>query len=190
MPPRSRNQRLPAACDGPTAIAASSLVSPLPISRQNNRSTSRRNDGLPGDFIGARPVNSVIQPAGLPINTSTLEVLRRPVESAKQFLAAVHGDRWYGLYAVALSLGLRRGEALGLRWRDVDLVDGVIRIEHALHRVAGVLKLGPVKTDGSARAVPVPAPLLSVLRRHRGQQDRERELAGRPGTTATTCSRP
>jgi hypothetical protein len=36
---------------------------------------------------------------------------------AEQFLAAVHGDRWYGLYAAALSLGLRRGEALGLRWR-------------------------------------------------------------------------
>jgi len=78
-----RNQRLPAACDAPTAIAASSLVSPLAISRQNNRSTSRRSDGLPGDFIGALPVNSRIHPAGLPINTSTIEVLRPPVESAQ-----------------------------------------------------------------------------------------------------------
>src|SRR5215207_1281080 len=83
MPPRSRNQRLPAACDAPTAIAASSLVSPLAISRQNNRSTSRRSDGLPGDFIGALPVNSRIHPAGLPINTSTIKVLRPPVESAQ-----------------------------------------------------------------------------------------------------------
>jgi hypothetical protein len=82
MPPRSRNQRLPAARDAPTAIAASSLVIPLAISRQNKRSTSRRSDGLPGDFIGERPVNSVIHPAGLPINTSTIKVLRRPVESA------------------------------------------------------------------------------------------------------------
>jgi hypothetical protein len=76
------DQRLPAACDAPTAIAASSLVNPLAISRQYNRSTSRRSDGLPGDFIGALPVSSVIQPAGLPISTSTIEVLRRPVESA------------------------------------------------------------------------------------------------------------
>jgi hypothetical protein len=75
------DQRPPAACDAPTAIAASSLVNPLAISRQNNRSTSRRSDGLPGDFIGALPVSSVIQPAGLPISTSTIEVLRRPVES-------------------------------------------------------------------------------------------------------------
>jgi integrase len=99
-------------------------------------------------------------------------------DEATQFLTAVRPDRWYALYAVALSLGLRRGEALGLRWRDVDLVNGVIRIEHALHRVSGVLKLGPVKTDGSARAVPIPASLTPVLRRHRDRQDRERELAG------------
>jgi transposase InsO family protein len=52
----------------------------LAISRQNNRSTSRRSDGFPGDFIGALPVNSVIHPAGLPINTSRINVLRRPVE--------------------------------------------------------------------------------------------------------------
>jgi transposase InsO family protein len=83
MPPRSRNHRVPAACDAPTTIAASSLVSPLPISRQNKRSTSRRSEGFPGDFIGALPVNSLIQPAGLPISTSTIEVLRRPVESAE-----------------------------------------------------------------------------------------------------------
>ncbi|HSZ04968.1 MAG TPA: hypothetical protein VK778_07180, partial [Solirubrobacteraceae bacterium] len=46
-------------------------------------STSRRNDGFPGDFIGALPVNSVIHPAGRPINTSTINVLRGPVETAQ-----------------------------------------------------------------------------------------------------------
>src|SRR5665647_2663550 len=82
MPPPSRNHRLPAACDAPTAIPASSLVSPCAMSIQNSRSTSRRSDGAPGDFIGDLPVNSFIHPAGLPINTSTIKVLRRPVESA------------------------------------------------------------------------------------------------------------
>jgi hypothetical protein len=82
-PPRSRNQRLPAACDAPTATAAPSLVSPLVISRQNDRSTPRRSAGAPGDFIGDLPVNSIIHPAGLPISTSALEVLRRPVESCQ-----------------------------------------------------------------------------------------------------------
>jgi hypothetical protein len=58
-------------------------VIPLAISRQNSRSTSLRCDGAPGDFIGDRPVNSFIHPAGLPINTSIIEVLQRPVESTQ-----------------------------------------------------------------------------------------------------------
>src|SRR5450759_5265834 len=91
MPPRSRNHPLPAACDAPTPIAASSLVSPLVISRQNDRATARRSAGAPGDFIGDLPVNSIIHPAGLPISTSTLEVLRRPVESC---LAAAVGMKY------------------------------------------------------------------------------------------------
>ena len=64
--------------------------SPLAISRQNSRSTSRRWDGAPGDRIGPRPVNSVIHPAGLPIHTSRIEVLRRPVESALNSLIGVN----------------------------------------------------------------------------------------------------
>ncbi|WP_139277701.1 RICIN domain-containing protein [Rhodococcus marinonascens] len=67
----------------PTATAASRLVSPLATSRQNCRSTSGRSDGAPGDFIGDLPVGSFIHPAGLPINTSTIEVLRQPVEPAQ-----------------------------------------------------------------------------------------------------------
>jgi putative transposase len=55
----------------------------LAITRQNSRSTSRRSAGAPGDFIAERPVNAVIHPAGLPINTSTIKVLRRPVESTQ-----------------------------------------------------------------------------------------------------------
>ena len=64
-----------------TASAASSLLSPFAISGQNSRSTSRRNDGLPGDFIGALPVSSVIHPAGLPIAHLRAQALRGPVES-------------------------------------------------------------------------------------------------------------
>ena len=83
IPPRSRNHRLPAADDAPTASAASSLLRPVAISRQNKRSTSRRNDGAPGDFSGALPVNSLIHPAGLPIATPLDQALQRPVEFAQ-----------------------------------------------------------------------------------------------------------
>ena len=48
-------------------------------------------------------------------------------EQARAFLDAVRGDRLEALYSVALAIGLRRGEALGLRWDDVDLDAGVRR---------------------------------------------------------------
>ena len=45
-------------------------------------------------------------------------------EEAVTFLDVIKGDRLQALYSVALSLGLRQGEALGLRWEDVDLDNG------------------------------------------------------------------
>src|SRR5512144_2968091 len=105
MPPRSRNHRPPATPDTPTAAPASSLDAPLAISRQNRRSTSRRSEGAPGDFIGDRPVSSFIHPAGPPINTSAIEVLRRPVESA-QYLSLRYSERLAAIEALP-SVGSR-----------------------------------------------------------------------------------
>jgi hypothetical protein len=49
---------------------------------------------LPGDFIGALPVNPCIHPAGLLMNTSTIKVLRRPVESAVNPPIQVESATW------------------------------------------------------------------------------------------------
>lgn len=73
MPPLCRNQRVPTACDTPTASAAFSLVIPVAICAQNRRSVSRRCDGAPGKRIASRPVNFCIHPAGRPINTSLIK---------------------------------------------------------------------------------------------------------------------
>ena len=67
---------------------------------QNARSTSRRNDGFPGDFISDRPVKVVTHPTGLPIDTSRIKVLRRPVESA-QYRAIRYTERLADAEAVA-----------------------------------------------------------------------------------------
>lgn len=99
-------------------------------------------------------------------------------DDAQRFLKVVRDDRLYALYAVALSVGLRRGEALGLQWADLDVDDGYLRVRQSLQRVSGALQLGPVKTDGSARTVPVPLTLLGVLARHRMLQASERLQAG------------
>jgi hypothetical protein len=84
MPPRSLNQREPTGPDTPQATAASSLVNPCAMLTQNNRSKSRRIGGHPGERIPGRPVRATIHPSGLPIDTSVIEVLRRPVESTER----------------------------------------------------------------------------------------------------------
>ena len=61
---------------------------------------------------------------------------------ARQFLAASSEHRLFALFAVGVALGLRRGELLGLRWEDVDLDDGVLRVRQTVQRVAGDPGLG------------------------------------------------
>jgi integrase len=61
-------------------------------------------------------------------------------------------------------MGLRRGEALGLAWADVDLDGRQLTVRQALHRVDGQLRLDPVKTDASVAVLPIPAPLVNILR--------------------------
>ncbi|MEU7807894.1 site-specific integrase [Micromonospora chalcea] len=86
-----------------------------------------------------------------------------------------NGARW----SVALALGLRQGEALGLLWEFVDLDAGLIRVRWQLQRLTGHgLVLVEPKSRASRRTVAVPPQLVDALRRHRAAQDAERELAG------------
>lgn len=97
---------------------------------------------------------------------------------AMRFLKTAETTRLYALWAVALSMGLRRGEALGLQWSDVDLDGERITIRRALHRVDGQLKLENVKTEGSVAVLPVPRTLVPILTNHRRRQVEERLAAG------------
>ena len=98
-------------------------------------------------------------------------------EEARQFLDAIRGDRLEALYAVALAIGLRQGEALGLGWDDLDLDSGTITVRHALQRINGKLTLVEPKTDRSHRMVPIPASLIHRLVEHRDRQSVERDRA-------------
>jgi integrase len=98
---------------------------------------------------------------------------------ARQVLATAESHRLYALWAVALAVGLRRGEALGLHWSDVDLHRGRLTVRQALYRVDGALRLEMVKTDESNSTIPLPKPLVRVLRDHRNRQLEERSEAGK-----------
>lgn len=63
---------------------------------------------------------------------------------------------------------VRAGEALGLRWEDVDLAAGTLSVRHALQRVDGRLVLLEPKTRRSRRTLHLPQIVVDGLRRHRG----------------------
>src|SRR5262249_41815389 len=62
------------------------------------------------------------------------EVAPLEPEQALKLLEVVRGHRLEALYTVALAIGLREGEALGLRWEDVDLDRGTLSVRVALQR--------------------------------------------------------
>jgi integrase len=93
---------------------------------------------------------------------------------AKSVLRAAVDHRLYTLYVLALYLGLRRGELLGLRWTDIDLDGAKLEIVQTLQRVGGQLRFVLPKTEDSARTVPLPPFCVTALREHRKRQFAER----------------
>jgi integrase len=97
------------------------------------------------------------------------------------FLDHVAGHRLAGCFALTL-LGLRREEVGGLRWRDIDLDAGALRIRQARVDVNGHDTIVPTKTDRSARDLPLPPRELAMLKAMRTAHLREHLAVGRPLT--------
>jgi integrase len=100
------------------------------------------------------------------------------VEESRKFLDAIKGDRMEALYSVALTMGLRQGEALGLRWQDIDLQLGTLQIAKQLQRIDGEFQLVEPKTKRSRRILALPAVAIRQLRDHSDRQQAERRLGG------------
>jgi integrase len=84
---------------------------------------------------------------------------------------------WYALFT-AISIGLRRGEVMGLRWCDVDLERNMIRVEQNLTCPGGKLEMRRTKTEAGTREIVIPASLKVALERHRFVQLAEQEASG------------
>jgi integrase len=99
-------------------------------------------------------------------------------DKARRFLNSVRGHRLEALFSVALAVGLRQGEALGLRWEDIDMAAGVLCVNHQLQRVDGRLTLVEPKTDRSRRTLVIPRSIIERLHDHEKRQVAERLWAG------------
>ncbi|KQY55302.1 integrase [Aeromicrobium sp. Root495] len=121
------------------------------------------------------------------------------VAEVQQLLATAREARNGARWALALALGLRQGEALGLRWSDVDLETRSLRIrstrlrpsyEHGCGGTCGKTPgrcpervqrndlIGPTKSVAGYRVIGLPAALVGLLEQHRAVQTSERRRAG------------
>jgi integrase len=99
-------------------------------------------------------------------------------EQAQRLIEASTEDRFRALYITALGTGLRQGELLALRWADVDLEAGRLRVRYTLARIDGKLVLLEPKTERSRRTVILPSVVVDALLAHRTRQKMERLVAG------------
>jgi integrase len=107
------------------------------------------------------------------------EVQPLTASEARRLLDAALDTRNAARWSVALSLGLRQGEALGLRWSDLDLDAGTLTVRRALQRQRdkGLVFVEP-KSRAGRRTIVLPRPLREALRTHRAAQAEERLAAG------------
>lgn len=123
----------------------------------------------------ARNVATLVDPP----TVERVEVEPLTATEARRVLAAAAGLRNGARWSVALALGLRQGEALGLGWDAIDLDGGRLTVRQALQRQpGGGLVLVPPKSRAGRRTVALPAPLLELLRQHHAAQLEERLAAG------------
>jgi integrase len=104
------------------------------------------------------------------------------VAELRRWLTVASEDRLAALWIVLIRTGLRRGEALGLRWTDVDLENGTLRVERV--RVAvktdhgrEVFDKARPKTPSSRRTVTLDVETVARLRRWKARQNEERLIA-------------
>ncbi|NRD08860.1 tyrosine-type recombinase/integrase [Rathayibacter agropyri] len=101
-------------------------------------------------------------------------------DEAAVFLEANRSDSYVHLYSAALSLGMRKGELLALRWTDIDLNSRELRIRQTVQRLgAGQgMVIGTPKTNRSRRTIPLPQIAIDALMARRRAQLVDQQLAG------------
>lgn len=112
-----------------------------------------------------------------PPRTDNRELKPWSLDETLDFLAASRRDPLYAAFVLAIAMGLRRGEIIGLRWSDLDLENRVLYVRQQTQRRRGVLYDDDPKSR-RRRVVPLPALCIAPLRWHRMRQSAARVKAG------------
>jgi integrase len=123
-------------------------------------------DAVRQGLLGANPCDGVSAPRPLPQEINILDL-----DDLPRFLSAIEKAAWpYAyLFYTMVCTGIRRAEAVALRWSAIDLDGGTLVVRETLHRVRGKTILSPPKTKKGRRRIDLLPSLVTVLRRYREQ---------------------
>ena len=126
-------------------------------------------------LIGRNPCDAVKPP-----RAHTREIEPLTAEQAHILFDSTQDDRDHALWVFLCTTGLRAGEALGLRWKDVDLDDRTVRVTQTVQRQNGKgIVFSTPKSASSRRLVSMIDLAVDALRRHRTQQKEWRLQMGK-----------
>ena len=92
------------------------------------------------------------------------EMQTLPIEQLTSFLREAKDSGVFALYYIDLTTGLRRGELLGLKWSDIDLEKGDLRVQRQIGRIDGKIIEMPLKTKKAYRTLPLSADAIDILK--------------------------
>ena len=93
----------------------------------------------------------------------TPEVKILTPEAMQKLLYQAQIEGFYEMFMLDLATGLRRGEVVGLQWKDIDLENGTLSVTRQVRYVKGELKIEPPKTKASERSIILSPPVLEML---------------------------
>lgn len=121
-----------------------------------------------------RNVATVVEP----VTVKRKEVVPFTPEEARQVLDAARSHRLASFFTVAMALGLRPSEALGLTWSDIDFDQSLLHVRRALERGPDGYRFKEPKSRTSRRTVVLPSVCIESLKSHRIRQASDRLRAG------------
>jgi len=101
---------------------------------------------------------------------SRKQMITWTAEDARTFLASTHTDTYSPIWLLMLTTGVRRGEALGARWQDLDTTKGILHIRQTIIDVGGHAVVSQPKTSAGRRAIRLSPSSIAALKEHRKEQ--------------------
>ena len=148
--------------------------SPATVRRNHQIVSSCLSQAVENRILAWNPATAVKLP-----KLDSKEVRAMTPEEMDSFLSVLGEDRWGVAFLCLLGNGLREGELLAIRWQDIDLEEGILRVSQALSRTKerGLIFEEP-KTEKSKRTIPLPDAITDAICHHKAQQLQVKLLAG------------